>query len=201
MYDSSLLEATQKGLNKFNEYYIEIKKNDMYWIACCLDPRIKAKWLIKNHPDHEAILNRVKSFLKEAYLSKEELLVRPRDQAQKTKMSLELEYLQEYGSVVTANDDIERYFNTPSVNFVLDKKENQTEWILNRWKVHKQEYPLMFQVARDYLPIPGAEVDVERLFNITREILGLRRALMATETLRALILLKDYTRRKAAGQV
>jgi hypothetical protein len=81
----------------------------------------------------------------------------------------------------------------------LNEKENQTEWILNWWKVYKQEYPLMFQVARDYLPIPGAEVDVERLFNIAREILGLRRASMTAETLRALILLKDYIRREAAG--
>jgi hypothetical protein len=59
----------------------------------------------------------------------------------------------------------------------------------------------MFQVARDYLPIPGAEVDVERLFNIAREILGLRRALMSVETLRALVLLKDHIHREAAGQV
>jgi hypothetical protein len=103
----------------------------MYWIACCLDPRIKAKWLIKNHPDHEAILNRVKSFLKEAYLSEEEPLVRPRDQAQKTKISLKLEYLQEYSSAVIADDGIKRSFNTSRVNFVLNKKENQTEWILN----------------------------------------------------------------------
>jgi hypothetical protein len=65
----------------------------MYWIAYCLDPRIKAKWLIKNYSNHEVILNRVKSFLKEAYLSEEELLVRPRDLVQKTKMSLELEFL------------------------------------------------------------------------------------------------------------
>ncbi|KAH8743198.1 hypothetical protein F5882DRAFT_472012 [Hyaloscypha sp. PMI_1271] len=101
-----------------------MKKNDMYWITYCLDPRIKAKWLIKNHSDHEAILNRVKSFLKEAYLSEEELPARPRDLVQKTKMSLELEFLQEYGSTITANDNIERYFNTPSVNFVLNEKEN-----------------------------------------------------------------------------
>ena len=49
----------------------------------------------------------------------------------------------------------------------------------------------MFQVTRDYLPIPGAEVNVERLFNIAREILGLRRTSMSAETLRALVLLKD----------
>ena len=116
-------------------------------------------------------------------------------------MSLELEFLQEYGSVITANNNIERYFNTPSINFVLNEKENQTEWVLNWWKVHKQEYPLMFQVIYNYLSISGAEVDIKRLFNIAREILGLRRTSMSAETLRALVLLKDYIRRKAAGQV
>jgi hypothetical protein len=52
----------------------------------------------------------------------------------------------------------------------------------------------MFIVARDYLLILGIEVDVKRLFNIARNILGLRRILMSAETLRALILLKDYLR-------
>jgi len=92
---------------------------------------------MKNHPDHVVIISRIKSFLKEAYLPEEELPVRPCDQAQKTKISMELEFLQEYGSAVTADDDIEQYFNTPGVNFVLNEKENQTEWILNWWKVHK----------------------------------------------------------------
>ncbi len=59
----------------------------------------------------------------------------------------------------------------------------------------------MFQVARDYLPIPGAEVDVERLFNIAKQILGLRRGSMAAETLRALILVKDHIRRGVTGEV
>lgn len=59
----------------------------------------------------------------------------------------------------------------------------------------------MFAVARDYLPILGAEVDIERLFNIARDILGLRRASMSAETMRALVLVKDCIRREAAGQV
>jgi hypothetical protein len=59
----------------------------------------------------------------------------------------------------------------------------------------------MFQVTRDYLLIPGVEVNVKRLFNIVREILGLRRALISIETLRALVLLKDYIRREVARQV
>jgi hypothetical protein len=35
-------------------------------------------------------------------------------------------------------------------------------------------------------------VDVERLFNIVRDILGLCRALIGVDILRALILVKDY---------
>jgi hypothetical protein len=44
-------------------------------------------------------------------------------------------------------------------------------------------------------------VDIERLFNIARDILGLHRMAMSSGTLRALILLKDYMRREGAGQV
>jgi hypothetical protein len=39
-------------------------------------------------------------------LSEEEPLVQSRDQAQKTKISLKLEYLQEYSSAVIADDGI-----------------------------------------------------------------------------------------------
>jgi hypothetical protein len=57
----------------------------------------------------------------------------------------------------------------------------------------------MFAVARDYLLIPRVEVDVKRLFNITRDILSLCRMLIKLKTLRALILLKDYIRREVEG--
>ena len=59
----------------------------------------------------------------------------------------------------------------------------------------------MFAVARDYLPILGAEVDIKRLSNIARDILGLWRMLMSSWTLCALILLKDQLHREANGQV
>jgi hypothetical protein len=140
--------------------------------------------------------------LKEAYQPEEELPTRPAtESSHKAKMSIEFDYLQEYGTTVTVENDIDRYFYSPGVNFVLKEKECQVQWISNWWAVHKQEFPLMFAVARDYLPIPGAEVDVERLFNIARDTLGLRRTAMSAETLRALILLKDCLRREKAGQV
>jgi hypothetical protein len=71
MYDPSLVLTTQKGLNKFNRYYKEIKKNNIYWIICYLNPRVKTRWLVKNYPNYQEILNQVKSFLKEAYLQED----------------------------------------------------------------------------------------------------------------------------------
>jgi hypothetical protein len=45
------------------------------------------------------------------------------------------------------------------------------QWVLDWWTVYKHEFPLMFTVAHGFLPIPGVEVNVKRLFNIKREIL------------------------------
>ena len=46
-------------------------------------------------------------------------------------MSLELEFLQEYGAAMIVEDDIERYFTDLVVLFIINEKQNQTEWILN----------------------------------------------------------------------
>ena len=59
----------------------------------------------------------------------------------------------------------------------------------------------MLQVTYNYLFIPRAEINIKRLFNITREILGLRRALISIETLRVLNLLKDYIYYEVVRQV
>jgi hypothetical protein len=178
-----------------------MKKNDIYWVACVLDPRIKTKWLKRNIPEADEIIGRIKAFLKKAYPVEPELPSQSREVSQKQKKSLAYEYLEEYGASVAVEDDIDRYFDLSGVQFVLDEAEDQAQWVLNWWAVNKTEFPCMFAIARDYLPIPGAEVDVERLFNVARDILGLRRTSLGADTLRALILVKDYLRRKKLGQV
>ena len=60
---------------------------------------------------------------------------------------------------------------------------------------------MIFIVARDFLPILGFKVDVKRLFNIIRDILGIWRMFISAKTLKALILLKDYICWVIASQV
>jgi hypothetical protein len=45
--------------------------------------------------------------------------------------------------------------------------------------------------ARDYLVIPASEVNIEQLFSIRRNILGVRRWSINAETIGILIILRD----------
>jgi hAT family C-terminal dimerisation region len=91
-------------------------------------------------------------------------------------------------------NDIDKYFDSPTVKFTLNEKEDQTEWIYKWYNGNAWEYPLMARIARDYMAIPTSEADVERLFSDGRDILGVRRWAIQGKTLRALTLLKDELR-------
>ena len=87
-----------------------------------------------------------------------------------------------------AVSNIDRYFDTPRVS-VTDTSDPR--WLCNWWRLYRDEFPQMAEAARDYLAIPASEVAVERLFNIGRDILGLRRYSMNADTMRILMLLDD----------
>ena len=84
--------------------------------------------------------------------------------------------------------DIDRYFDTPRIS-VTDTSDPQ--WLYKWWRLYRDEFPQMAAAARDYLAIPASEVAVERLFNIARDILGIRRLSMTAETMRILMLLDN----------
>ncbi len=49
-------------------------------------------------------------------------------------------------------------------------------------------YPLIAQAVRDFLPVPSAEVGIERVFSGGRDVLGLWRQSMSAETMQWLML-------------
>jgi hypothetical protein len=87
--------------------------------------------------------------------------------------------------------DIDRYLDAPPVSWshhMIDDADE--EWVLKWWKANVFSFPLMAEAARDYLPIPSAEVGIEREFSNARDVLGLRRHCLNAETMRWLMLLK-----------
>ena len=59
----------------------------------------------------------------------------------------------------------------------------------------------MTKVAHDYLAIPTLEVDIERLFNNGRDLLGIRRFAISGNTMRTMMLLKDALRVRERGSI
>ena len=59
---------------------------------------------------------------------------------------------------------------------------------------HLDEYPHTAAAARDYIAVPGAGVDVERLFNKGRDLLSLRKWSSSSDPVKKLIL-KDSLRK------
>lgn len=173
-------------------------KNDIYWIAAVLDLRIKTRWIKKNIADATGIISKIKQFMKEMYLSTTEATEEVNSPSRDKKKGLEWEFLDEYATI-DDTDDIDRWFDTLIVLYKPTKDESFANWLLKWWAVHKDEYFRMAAIARDYIAIPGAEVDVERLFNFGRDILGVRRWGILIDTFRALIIAKDGLRREKEG--
>jgi hypothetical protein len=183
------------GISLLEQYYDCIKGNDIYYIASVLDPRIKTKWL-KTLPDGEKIIDRIRAFLKKAYPTQKQ----PVSTALSTNYkSFEYRFLEAFQPTQynVVECDIDQYFDTPTISTGFDINQSQTEFIRNWWKANKLEFTCMAKVAQDHLAIPAAEVDVERLFNGGRDILGIRRFSMKGKTLGTLLRLKDAVRWKS----
>lgn len=67
---------------------------------------------------------------------------------------------------------------------------------MNYFVANKQEYPRIYTIACDFLAILAAKVDIKSLFNIRRDLFSLRYIAISKETIRAIIIVKDYLRRQ-----
>jgi len=192
---AAITVSVSDGISLLEQYYDCIKGNDIYYIASVLDPRIKTKWL-KTLPDGEKIINRIRAFLKKAYPTQKQ----PVSTALSTDYkSFEYRFLEAFQPTQcnVVESDIDQYFDTPTISTGFDINQSQTEFIRNWWKANKLEFTCMAKVAQDHLAIPASEVDVERLFNGGRDILGIRRFSMKGKTLGTLLRLKDAVRWKS----
>lgn len=78
----------------------------------------------------------------------------------------------------------EAYLSTPVVKIRGDAD------ILSWWKVNEQTYPNLSQVAKDILAVQIAQVGVERVFNLARDVIGDRRHRLSAQTIRQIMILR-----------
>jgi hypothetical protein len=66
------------------------------------------------------------------------------------------------------------------------------ETAFSYWRLNEPRFPLLSSLARDYLSIPVASVDIEREFSKARHMLPYTRGRMEKETIRRCMILKGF---------
>jgi hypothetical protein len=192
--DVDIREAVERAIRKMNKFTKKMDDNILYYVAATLDPRIKTSLIEAqmDQSDARLIISQVREFFKREYPFNPVL---PSNTDRLSGMSetlwKTLKRLQP--NPHTLISDVDRYLDSAPVNWSHTSiADGDPDWVLNWWKANAFDFPLMARAARDYLPVPSAEVGVERVFSGARDVLGLRRHSMNAETMRWLVLLKGH---------
>jgi hypothetical protein len=179
--------AIEEAMTKYQKYYNIMEDCDAYYISAVLHPRFKAKWLNYHLTanDYQEIISFIKKSITDTYSN-------TRENTQESAIRVTNErtlmgFMNRSGNRTT--NDVESYFSLDVIN---SGDDYSFKWVLQWWRENQSLYPVMVQAARDYLPIPSTSVSIERQFNNGRDIIGLRRYSLSTESYRELMLLKDY---------
>lgn len=204
--DRDIVAAIKKGLQKYEKYYTFMDESDAYYVATVLDPRVKGDLILRELSDGDAgrgIVENIRLSLHKTYppgpmptlsastTSQESLVATTRS----TIRSRLFEKLHIQDQPQPQVSDIDKYFDS-SLEYSSIANNDDPMWICKWWHRYKHDYPQMAAAARDYLAIPASGVAVERLFNKGRDVLGIRRHSMNSESLRMLMLLEDNYRDK-----
>ncbi|EED15823.1 hypothetical protein TSTA_009450 [Talaromyces stipitatus ATCC 10500] len=199
-FDADVANAAKSAMRKYDKYYTLMDDLcDILYITMLLDPRFK-KLVLEHELRDEAqdIITAMQEQLEIQYpiTHKPELFIASEEPGPSvTLQNPDKTIVSEMISKIKAKSqksaekpsDIARYLNSDVVEF----DEKKRDWIYTWWRGHIDEYPRMAAAARDYLAVPAAEVNIERLFNTGRDLLGLRRWSLSSGTMRKLLILKD----------
>jgi hypothetical protein len=188
--------AIQAGASRFNKYFKYIKSNIIFFVASVLDPRIKGAYIL-SQPDGQKHLADVRQYIHRLYQA--EKLVQLNTPIPEETTSIQLRILRAIHKDSAPMSDVDQYFDSQPVPWQNTNKKSDFDWVLHWWRIHKSEYPIMSQIARDYLAIQASEVCVERVFSEGRDLLAVRRHALRPESMRVQMLLRDHLRK--VGQI
>jgi hypothetical protein len=190
-------DAVGRAIQKMDKFFKWMDDNILHYVASVLDPRIKTSFIEAHMGDQDAqlIISQVREFLKKEYPFQPVLLSQPKRPSGMSEVMWKI--LQKVQpSRETPISDIDRYMDSPPASWSYHSIEDgDPQWVLKWWRLNSFDYPLMAQAVRDFLPVPAAEVGVEREFSGARDVLGIRRHSMNAETMRWLMLLKRSFRK------
>jgi hAT family C-terminal dimerisation region len=197
--DLDLVAAVNEGLKKYKKYYTFMDESDIYYTTTILDPRIKGELILKELSEEDAgkeIIGAIRLSIHSRYHPTPTLSASTPAQESPVPGPSTIGsrlFQRLHAQRQPQVSDIDKYFDSPS-EYTSITDNNDPMWLCKWWHRHRFDYPQMAAAARDYLAIPASEVAVERLFNRGRDVLGIRRQSMNSDSMRMLMLLEDNYR-------
>jgi hypothetical protein len=188
-FSQDIISAVEEANKKFKKYYDIMDSSDIFYLSATLDPRLKAVWL-KDHlkAKHSIVVNQIMEKIKSQYHVESLTHNMPTSPIlNELSYSALVKRVQEQS---VPKCDIDQYYNSSPV--LSNNMNDDINYVLGWWNSNQKEYPSMSKAARDFLAIPAATVTVERLFNTGRDIIGIRRQNMCSETFKWIMFLKDH---------
>lgn len=180
------------------KYTSDINETMMVFAAHVLDPRCKFTLIKEQYGDQaDEYITRIKDYLRCNWLAttpspsnepSSSFAIRQVTSIQDISMWERARRLNMEAQEVN-QDEWDRYFNAPcETNFDAKEFDFHLKW----WKAHEFNFPTVAKAARTLFSVPGSEVDCERLFSGGRDLLGVRRKVMGTTSMRICQLLKSW---------
>ena len=173
-------EIASSIYNKLKKYWDD-HLNYTSTISSVLDPHYKIT-LFENN-DLAGIINN----LQELYSTYSPLNNQTNSKKKLSSRDYFLNLLNQNNYQRMSCDELDRYLNSP-----VDSGANPLIW----WKVHEKDYPILSQMAKDYLSIQATSVPSERAFSISGLTISKVRNRLNPETARAIICMKHWISEK-----
>lgn len=198
--DERLILAFQAARDKMLKHYK--KSNWIYCTSLILDPRHKAQTFDLTMWGKQLKTESLRKFneLYEEYKSLHSL-----------NKSLELP--EKENKVCDEDEDVidfDKLYECPSTSsgsclqgLVIDELEEylrkprtaSSEDILDWWRTHETEYPILSKMARDFLSIPATSVPAERLFSKASLVIRKHRNRLSDESARWLLCINSWSKK------
>jgi hypothetical protein len=179
-------EALSNSHSVLSKYYGFSDDTTFYLAAVILDPRFKAQYLIDKEFNQlcDNIVDKtvdwakqMSDFTQNAGPDKHTEVTPQGNSRLLTKMFL-------HSASKTNTPEIDQYLELVVESYSIDP----LQWC----KTHIPEFPKLSSVAREILAIPGSSISDEHIFNVGRNVIGIRRNSLNSETISPLMFGNHY---------
>lgn len=182
----AMSSAAQKGLDKLEEYEIELqlKSSMLPYVGIFLNPAVKLNFF-KEHNYNKSSIKEIQNSicsLLETYCKDETEDINDDNVNEETDEFFS--FMFKRAKNYKEPKEFKKYLSFP----LSDPKVDPIEY----WRSQQTELPQMTKLARDILPVQGSSVAVERDFSMGADLIVPTRCALKRETIRAVMCLKSW---------